>query len=124
MKPGTREWLDAADADLQSAELLAAHGGPPSVICFHCQQAVEKWLKALIEERVGRPPRVHALPQLLSDCQRFEPTVSTLLPAAVTLNPYAVEVRYPPAQLRTTAAEATAAVDAAREVRRVIVPLL
>ena len=41
-------WLKKADSDLKNAELVlsAADEHPPyDTVCFHCQQAVEKYLK-------------------------------------------------------------------------------
>jgi hypothetical protein len=41
------EWLAKADSDRRAAELLIAAGQPlPGVAAFHCQQALEKLLKA------------------------------------------------------------------------------
>jgi HEPN domain-containing protein len=124
MKQLTQEWLDIADSDLQVAELALAHRGPAAAICFHSQQAAEKCLKALLEERVGSPPRLHSLPQLLAECERLDASLATLRPLARQLNPYSVAARYPGTGIQPTAADALAAVDAAKELRRVIGSLL
>ena len=43
------EWLRKARNDLVSARILLAHGDPVTdTACFHCQQAVEKTLKAFL----------------------------------------------------------------------------
>ena len=43
------QWLDKAAADFDAAEQLSAQGGRfREIIAFHCQQAVEKYLKALL----------------------------------------------------------------------------
>ena len=40
-----RQWLEKAEHDLIAAEYLAMHyPTPDSIICFHCQQAAEKYL--------------------------------------------------------------------------------
>jgi len=62
-----REWVDRAVVDLRAADVLLANGGPEPIVCFLCQQAVEKLLKAVIEEAGRRPPRVHALSTLRHD---------------------------------------------------------
>ena len=52
MKPETIEWLDRASGDLKVAERELASGDPvPHVVCFLAQQAAEKHVKALMEER-------------------------------------------------------------------------
>ena len=51
MKRATREWVRKAEADYRLAEAISR--GDESFhdqLCFHCQQAAEKYLKALLEE--------------------------------------------------------------------------
>ncbi|HGJ65477.1 TPA: HEPN domain-containing protein [bacterium] len=44
-----KEWLKVAEDDLISAKILLGNDPPILVTaCFHCQQAVEKSLKALL----------------------------------------------------------------------------
>jgi len=44
-----KEWLQIAEYDLTSARILLSHE-PPILItaCFHCQQSIEKALKAFL----------------------------------------------------------------------------
>ena len=45
----SKEWLDYATKDLASARfLLKMKPQPREIICFHCQQAAEKALKAYL----------------------------------------------------------------------------
>ena len=49
MNARAREWLAKAEADLQAvALLLTFETYPRAVAAFHCQQAVEKSLKAFL----------------------------------------------------------------------------
>jgi HEPN domain-containing protein len=42
-----RQWIDKATADFEAAEQLSTRGGRfREIVAFHCQQAVEKYLKA------------------------------------------------------------------------------
>ena len=42
-----REWFDKAERDLLTAEtMLAVSPAPTDVVCFHCQQTAEKYLRA------------------------------------------------------------------------------
>lgn len=45
-----KEWVRFADMDVLSANHLneIQHGKPLEIICYHCQQASEKMLKALV----------------------------------------------------------------------------
>jgi len=60
------DWLKRAERDYKVALLLGSdeEGGFFEDACFHCQQAVEKFLKALIIYCGGRFKRVHALKPL------------------------------------------------------------
>ena len=52
MKKLTSEWIEKAEEDFFAASHLAGAGRltPYNVICFLCQQAVEKWLKARLSD--------------------------------------------------------------------------
>ena len=64
MKKATRPWVRKAEDDYQTARRLL--GGKTRLhdqICFHCQQAAEKYLKALLQEQGAAVPRTHDLPE-------------------------------------------------------------
>lgn len=63
--------------------------------CFHCQQAAEKYLKALLQE-LGTPvPRTHNLLDLLNLLLTQDPTLKALRRGLRSLRRYAVDYRYP-----------------------------
>ena len=67
----------------------------PDAACFHCQQCVEKYLKArLLEAGIGFP-RTHDLLQLLTACLPVEPLWSAYSKVADGMTDYAVDFRYP-----------------------------
>lgn len=43
----TKEWIQKSKEDLQAAKVLVEKKLLPWIVCFHCQQAIEKYLKAL-----------------------------------------------------------------------------
>ena len=43
------EWISNGDEDLSSAKILIENNGSLRNIGYHCQQAVEKYLKAFLE---------------------------------------------------------------------------
>lgn len=65
MKPITREWLERAHDDLKAADALLRQGGLTHLAAFHAQQAVEKSLKAVIEEHDLGALRTHSLTRLV-----------------------------------------------------------
>lgn len=96
MKPITQEWVDKAEGDFLSAQILSSQPVPNfDLICFLSQQCVEKYLKACLQEADIYFPKTHLLPALLD---LLLPTVSdweNMRPALKSLSAYAVEFRYP-----------------------------
>jgi len=91
-----QEWLALASQDEQSARfLMDMQPLPLEVICFHCQQAAEKLLKALIAKNMLPIPRTHDLLQLLDIIRTVHPAFIDLEPAMYDLNDFSVIVRYP-----------------------------
>ena len=51
MKNITKDWILMADKDLSAAEILSKEEYPlTNIVVFHCQQAIEKYLKAFLVE--------------------------------------------------------------------------
>jgi HEPN domain-containing protein len=73
----TRAWFSKARNDLQAAERLA--GGQPPLLgsaLFHCQQVVEKSLKAFLTWHDLRFRRTHDLNELGSAVSKIEGTLT------------------------------------------------
>jgi HEPN domain-containing protein len=66
MKAATREWLKAACDDLAVIDRIIPDENLSHIVAFHAQQAVEKLLKAIIEEREIEIPKIHKLKTLFS----------------------------------------------------------
>ena len=64
MKKLTEEWLKAAKDDLRVIDRIGQDEHLTHMIAFHAQQAVEKSLKAAIEEYGLGSVRVHSLERL------------------------------------------------------------
>jgi HEPN domain-containing protein len=91
-----RQWATKAANDLLSADNnLKAEEVPFDVVCFHCQQAVEKLLKAFLVASGHAAPRTHDLLLLLEAVLQISPAAEMLRDELALLMPYAVEVRYP-----------------------------
>ena len=92
----TAEWLDKAQEDYSVATgLLRRRKIPVSSICFHCQQAGEKYLKALLQERDVRFGRTHDLEELLRLAGGKAPRLLSLADDFRLLSDYSVRYRYP-----------------------------
>jgi HEPN domain-containing protein len=110
MNPGVdeiKEWLQKARNDLLSARILMQHDPPVlDTASFHCQQAVEKVLKAFLVWKAMPFEKVHSLTYLLDLCQEQEPGFASVRERAETLAPYAIEIRYPGAVMEISQQEA------------------
>lgn len=92
-------WLDFANADLETASFLYEKQYPRQleIICYHCQQAREKAIKALYlaKEIPGGIPRKHDLWFLLEQMKNTVKIPEGIYDAAEKLDPYAIVFRYP-----------------------------
>ena len=76
MKPAKKPWIDKAEADYKAALVLNRQRKHPlpDQICFHCQQCVEKCIKALLTYRSIHFPKSHDIHEvrglLPPDCAR------------------------------------------------------
>ena len=66
MKPSTNQWLKAASDDLKTIDALANLHELTNIAAFHAQQAIEKSLKAAIEEFERGFVKTHNLQTLIS----------------------------------------------------------
>ena len=63
-----REWIKKAENDLKSSRRLLADEDdcPTDTVCFHAQQCVEKYIKALLVQQQTPFPKTHSLSELVS----------------------------------------------------------
>ena len=71
MKQITKEWLEAAILDIESSRYLLQDERLTGHVAFHSQQAIEKSLKALIEESGDRIPKIHSLTKLFNNSSLY-----------------------------------------------------
>jgi len=90
------EWFNKAKTDLATAQfLLDMKPIPIDVICYHCEQTIEKALKGLLVKNNIDPPKTHDLVELCKSCCEFNDGLESFMNAFIELTPYAVNVRYP-----------------------------
>lgn len=96
MKRSTGEWVRKAEDDRVAAKKCSRNATPlHDVVCFHCQQCAEKYLKGLLEELGLTIPKTHALDQLLSLLLPHHSSLRSLHRGLTFLSNFAVGVRYP-----------------------------
>ncbi|MGC9320220.1 MAG: HEPN domain-containing protein [Armatimonadota bacterium] len=89
-------WLDKARQDLAAAERLLTEPALPAPACFHAQQAAEKALKAVAAHAGAQDiPRVHSLLEIAAIVQSLNQDVPFAADDLASLDPFAVQVRYP-----------------------------
>jgi HEPN domain-containing protein len=86
--------------------------------CFHCQQAVEKCLKAFLVFHGRDIERTHNIIFLLSECAHFDPIFAGVDP--LNINVYAVQGRYPDSNLMPTTTEAKSYYQLAVQVKTLV----
>ncbi len=119
------EWVRKADADFDLAEHLLAEGSNfLNAIAFHCQQAVEKYLKAFLVWHQIHFPKTHDLEELLDLVETVEAGLAESLRDVIVLTPYGVEVRYPGDRPDATPETARQAVQLARQVRDAVASIV
>lgn len=75
------------ELDLDEGEIATG------AVCFHCQQCVEKLLKAYLISKNADFGKIHDLKLLLKFCTEQDPKFDDISVGNLTF--YAVEVRYP-----------------------------
>ncbi len=91
-----RKWIIKADNDFKIAEHELAQPENEMVtdaICFHCQQSVEKLMKAYLASKNIDFGKTHNLEFLLELCRKQDTIFKNI--NVGNLSFYAVEVRYP-----------------------------
>ena len=112
------QWIRSADGDLAAAKQLLG-GGAEFVrgAVFHAQQAVEKFLKAVLVWHQVEFPKTHDIGRLTDLLKTVDAGLADRVREASALTPYAVEARYPSDLPEPTLAEAREALSIATRVR-------
>lgn len=112
------QWVVRAEEDFGVAQDLVSRKSPfLNTVGFHCQQAAEKFLKALLVRCQIEFPKTHDIGELLDLATNVEPAVAASLRPAEALTKYGVEVRYPGDYPEMTPQTAEAAMNLASRVR-------
>ncbi len=113
------QWAEKAEHDYTAAVRLLRHDErdtPYDIVCFHAQQCVEKYLKAVCVSVQAVVPRSHDISELLPLLPE-QVGNSLAIEELAELNPYAVEVRYPDFSENLTRDDAVRAMKIVDKVR-------
>ena len=115
-------WMNKAEHYIGMAELaIAQKTDYTDAICFHCQQAAEKYLKALLVIKKIEFKRTHHLTYLLDLISEKIDTSEKLYSYVEKLESFAVEVRYPDDMYEPTQKEAKEAFNAAIKIKNFVI---
>ena len=90
------EWIQIADDDLYSAKTLNESVRKPyEIICYHCAQATEKYLKGYLAYNNIIPQKTHDLLFLLEICVEKDNSFEIIRTECGLLNRFTNEIRYP-----------------------------
>ena len=119
MKELTKEWIEKAEGDFAVANREYKAKIPVyDAVCFHAQQCVEKYMKAILQENDLKFEKIHDLDVLLEKCKKFIPKLENFRRELIELSSFAVEIRYP--GIKATREEAVSCLSVMRRVRDII----
>lgn len=119
------KWAKKAENDLLTAERQFLFDDPiTETVCFHCQQAAEKYLKAFLVHHQVYFTKTHKIIELLELCATVDASFKDELQDADNLTDYAVEIRYPGAWMEPTIEDAKEALETAKKVKEFVLERL
>lgn len=114
-------WIAKAEKDLLSAKHeLSFPDAVTETVCFHCQQAVEKYIKAYLVFLGVSFTKTHEIGELITICENKDSEISVLKEEADKLTDYAIEVRYPDEWFEPTLEEAKEAFEIAKNMKEFV----
>jgi HEPN domain-containing protein len=117
-----QRWIEKADHDLGAAEVTYLYIPKcRDIITFHCQQAVEKYLKSYLLFLDIPLKRTHNLTFLLGLISKKENVANEIYDKAAELEDFAVEIRYPDTIIELTDQDIARAIQIAKEFRKYII---
>src|ERR1039458_9426598 len=123
-----REWIEKANADLEVARRIAADASGNlrirEIVGFNCQQAAEKYLKALLTRYQIEFPKTHDIATILRLVATANSPVATSLTQAKWLTPFGVEIRYPSDSAEMLPGDEQKALEISHQVKQLVLSIL
>jgi len=116
-----KQWLTKAQEDWDTVEILIAQENPPKgAVCFHCQQCIEKLLKAILVREQIEFPKTHDIGRLIELVRDYVPGVTEFLLLAKKLSVHGVDSRYPDEAIEVSTADMKQIFDITEKFRQII----
>lgn len=115
-----KEWIIKAQNDLESAQILFREKGPADTLCFHCHQAIEKYLKAFLVYYQIEFLKIHDLWKIAKEVAKKDKDILEFEKELKTLNAYYIESRYPSEVLSYSREECKQILKIAEEIAKFI----
>jgi HEPN domain-containing protein len=113
-----KNWIARADEDMKTINLLLKEGEThANPICFHAQQAGEKYLKGFLAYHDLHVRKIHDLEILVKDGKNMDKTLAELVPQAKLLNQFYTESRYPDDYVEFSPQDAKDGYEAAQKIK-------
>ena len=121
-----KNWLKKAEEDLKVAKhefALSEYEMVTSAVCFHCQQAVEKYIKAFLVANQIEFGKTHNIEYLIELASAKSPEISDIEPGDLSF--FAVNARYPDSEfIELDRTDCQKAIEIAENVRDLILAKL
>ena len=115
------QWIKKAGNDLGVASLSLENNAEfTDAICFHCQQASEKYLKAYIINLEQDIKKSHSLIYLLDCISEKDKVDDIIYDIAEQLEDYSVQIRYPDDWYEPSLEEAKTAYTNAKKIEKYV----
>ena len=113
-----KNWLTKGNNDFKTAEIglnQTEENIITDTVCFHCQQAAEKFLKSYLIYKEKSFGKTHDLEYILELCKKEDADFSNVLIGSLT--DYAVSLRYPDDFYMPSVKEAREALSLSEKIR-------
>ncbi len=117
-----QRWIQRAEQDFKLVNIVLDSNDPQipfNLMCYHCQQCVEKYLKAYIIFLGLSYPKTHNISQLIAVASKVDEGIIELNSTDI-LTGYAIESRYPDDYYMPSAEEAHEAIRMVKTVKEYI----
>ena len=113
------EWFRYANMDLDTAKYTfeTMHPAPLEIICFHCQQAAEKFLKGVLVAFDVEPEKTHDLSKITAVLKTYLTVPDEFSSFEKTLTQFGVRTRYPN-EISVDESQTKTAISHAQEIKQ------
>jgi len=116
------DWIEKASKDIKAAQILKENDCGNDLVAFHCQQAVEKLLKAYIIANTGIIINSHSLIYLCKEAEKYNTEFKKYIKDCAFVNQFYIETRYPSDEpLIVTDDEANECIDISKKILDIVI---